>query len=114
MALSPLSCIVSSVLSRCRSTRKKSMSELLTERQLTIVMHLCNGLSQEDVDKIMYFSLATAARHLGASRRRVGAKSNIHLSSIVTASGQLYWKPDGRSTSPAQQPELVESELLPD
>lgn len=69
----------------------------LTERQLAIVMHLCNGLGLEEISATMFLSLSTVKRHVDAAKRKTGAKTTVHLASIVIASGQLYWTPDGRS-----------------
>lgn len=75
----------------------------LTDRQLEIVKHLCNGMSLEEISGEMYLSLTTVKNHVAAAKRLTGAKTNVHLASIVIASGKLYWTPTGRSTENAGQ-----------
>lgn len=75
----------------------------LTERQLEIVQHLCNGLSIEEAANAMFISRATAQAHLKAAKKAAGAVTTTHLASIVIASGKLYWTPEGRSLTPERE-----------
>lgn len=72
---------------------------MLTDRQLEIVMHLCNGLSQDDIAMTMHLSVSSVNQSIASARRAAKAKTTVHLASIVIASGRLYWTDDGeRST----------------
>jgi DNA-binding CsgD family transcriptional regulator len=68
---------------------------MLTNRQLQIVMHLCNGLSQEEIAATMHLSLSSVNQTIASARRAAKAKTTVHLASIVIASGRLYWTDDG-------------------
>jgi DNA-binding CsgD family transcriptional regulator len=65
---------------------------VLSERQLTIMMHLCNGLSQEEISEQMYLSVSGIQQQIARMRRKLGARNNVHLASIVIASGLLYYE----------------------
>jgi DNA-binding CsgD family transcriptional regulator len=68
---------------------------LLTDRQLEIICHLCNGLSQEEIANTMNLSVSAINNHVIRARTRVGAKTTVHLASIAIAQGNLYWTDDG-------------------
>jgi len=67
----------------------------LTDRQLEIVMHLCNGLTLEEIAAKMNYSLTNAKLHLKLAKEKTGARSTAHLVSIVIASGVLVYNDDG-------------------
>lgn len=66
----------------------------LTDRQLQIIMHLCNGASQEEIASQLYLSVSGINQQVAAARRAMGARNNVHLASMVIASGLLYYLPD--------------------
>jgi DNA-binding CsgD family transcriptional regulator len=70
------------------------VSERLNEAQLTIVMHLCNGMTIEETAWKMSYSPTNVKRHIARAKRMTGARSTIHLVSIVIASGDLVWSDD--------------------
>lgn len=78
---------------------------MLTDRQLEIVMHLCNGLSQDDIATTMHLSVSSVNQSIASARRTAKAKTTVHLASIVIASGRLYWTDDGERST--QSPSLV-------
>lgn len=67
----------------------------LTDLQLEIVCHLCNGLTQAEIAEKMNYSITNVQLHLTRARRKTGARSVAHLVSIVIASGVLVYTPDG-------------------
>ena len=66
----------------------------LTDLQLEIVCHLANGLTQEEISKKTFRSLANVQLHLTRAKQKTGARSVPHLVSIVIASGALVWTND--------------------
>jgi len=68
----------------------------LSDRQLQIIMHLCNGASQEEIAAQLYLSISGINQQVAAARRAMGARNNVHLASMVIASGLLYYLPDDR------------------
>jgi DNA-binding CsgD family transcriptional regulator len=69
----------------------------LSERQLQIIMHLCNGASQEEIADMLFLSVSGINQQVAAARRTMRARNNIHLASMVIASGMLYYSPDDRN-----------------
>ena len=61
----------------------------LTEMQLTLVKHLCNGLTLHEMATEMHCSHANVAKHLGIARKKLNARTLPQLVSVVIASGQL-------------------------
>lgn len=68
----------------------------LSDRQLQIIMHLCNGLTQEEIAAHMYLSISGINQQVMSARRALGARNNVHLASMAIASGILYYLPDDR------------------
>jgi DNA-binding CsgD family transcriptional regulator len=77
----------------------------LTERQLTAVMHLANGLRYEEISTRMDISASSVEKIITSAKKKVGANSISHLVSIVIAGGLLYYEPGNqeRSLSPQSQ-----------
>lgn len=75
-----------------------SSQPILNDRQLTIMMHLCNGLSQEEISERMYLSVSGIQQQIARMRKLLGARNNVHLASLVIASGVLYYE-DGNQTA---------------
>lgn len=71
---------------------------MLTDKQLEVVMHLCNGLTLDEIAKEMHYSLSNVKTHLRAAKSNADAKSTAHLVAIVISRGSLFWTPDGLST----------------
>jgi DNA-binding CsgD family transcriptional regulator len=71
-------------------------SDKLTDRQLQIIMHLCNGWSQEEIALQLYLSVSGVNKLVATARRAMGARNNVHLVSMVIASGLLFYLPDDR------------------
>lgn len=71
---------------------------MLNERQLEVVMHLCNGLKTHEIAVVMHLSESSVNQTIAAAKRNCGARTQAHLASIVIASGCLYWKDDERTT----------------
>ena len=69
----------------------------LTDRQLTIVMHLANGHTFQEIADEMYLSVSSVKQQANTARKRCEAKTLAHLVSIVISTGTLYWTPEGRS-----------------
>jgi DNA-binding CsgD family transcriptional regulator len=67
----------------------------LTDLQLEIICHLCNGLTQEEIAKKTFRSITNVQLHLTRAKNKTGARSVPHLVSIVIASGALVYTPDG-------------------
>jgi len=67
----------------------------LTATQLTIVMHLCNGLLRHDIAIELHCSDTNVAKHLGIARRKLGARTLPQLVSIVIAEGRLEMNESG-------------------
>lgn len=67
----------------------------LTDLQLEIVCHLCNGLAQEEIAVKVHRSLTNVQLHLTRAKQRTGARSVAHLVSIVIASGALVYTDEG-------------------
>lgn len=69
-------------------------------------MHLANGLRPADIAKLMFRSTSEINQRIIASRKRLGAKTNAHLVSLVIATGDLYWTDDNdRAISPLKHEE---------
>jgi DNA-binding CsgD family transcriptional regulator len=68
----------------------------LTDRQLQIIMHLCNGLRLEEISTQMYLSVSGINQQITSARRTMKARTNVHLASMAIASGLLYYLPDDR------------------
>jgi DNA-binding CsgD family transcriptional regulator len=67
----------------------------LNDTQLQIVMHLCNGKTLEEISVEMHYSLTNIKRYLTDAKRRTNARSNVHLASLVIASGVLFYTDQG-------------------
>lgn len=70
-------------------------NEVLTYRQLEIACLLANGRTAEEAAQDLFLSISTVRASLSAARKKVNAKTNAHLVSILIASGDLYWTEDG-------------------
>jgi DNA-binding CsgD family transcriptional regulator len=71
------------------------MADNLSDTQLEIVMHLCNGKTRDEVADAMNYSPAAIDKFLRSAKSKVGAKTTIHLASIAIASGNLVYTHDG-------------------
>jgi len=66
----------------------------LTYRQLEVVCHLANGFTAQETADALYLSISTVKQTLTAARKKIGAKTTVHLVSIVIAQGDLEWTDD--------------------
>lgn len=82
-----------------KANGKKALG-VLTERQLEIVMHLCNGLTIKEASEKMNYSEGNINRVLATARRSVGAKTTFHLIGIVMARDMLVYTPDENDGMP--------------
>lgn len=74
-------------------------SSNLSHLQLQITMHLANGLTFDEIARMVDRSTSNVKQHANNARRRTGAKTLPQLVSIVIANGQLTWADDHRTTA---------------
>jgi hypothetical protein len=72
-------------------------------------MHLCNGMTLEEVAAEMFLSLSAVKRHLAAAKDNAEAKTTVHLASKVIAGELLFHTPDGMSMNQTVQAEADSS-----
>jgi DNA-binding CsgD family transcriptional regulator len=68
----------------------------LTLTQLTIVMHLANGLTLREIAREMSCSRTSVCNHLGTARKKLDARTLPQLVSVVIATGQLEMGESGK------------------
>ena len=84
----------------------------LTQLQLTVVMHISNGMTLSEIAKKLDLSMSYIQRNADTAREKTNARSLPQLVSIVIASGKLEWKGDKRVIR-SQDPQGQGSALLP-
>lgn len=66
---------------------------MLTDKQLEVVMHLCNGLTIAEIASEMNYSESSIKKHIKLAKQKIGARSNVHLAAIIISKGQIYYAP---------------------
>jgi DNA-binding NarL/FixJ family response regulator len=62
---------------------------LLTDRQREVAELVAQGLSNEEIARRLFLSLATVKSHLTASMRRLGVRSRTQLAILVNRDHSL-------------------------
>ena len=90
----------------------RSRTTDLTPLQLTVVMHIANGVTLNEIAKKLDLSMSYIQRNADTAREKTNARSLPQLVSIVIASGKLEWKGNKRVVR-SQGPQDQDSALLP-
>jgi DNA-binding NarL/FixJ family response regulator len=69
---------------RKESTPGLRALDRLTDRQREVTELVAQGLSNEEIARRLFLSLATVKSHLTASMRRLGVRSRTELAILVT------------------------------
>lgn len=69
-----------------------SVKSRISPIQLTIVMHIANGMTLEEIAKTMNYSVSNVSHHIKMARTRMHANNLPHLVSLTIASGDLVWE----------------------
>jgi DNA-binding NarL/FixJ family response regulator len=86
----------------------------LTGRQREVAELVAQGLSNEEIARRLFLSLATVKSHLTASMRRLGIRSRTDLASLVIRDLTHLWpaqRPDDGGQVPARQQAAVDPPL---
>ena len=75
----------------------RSRTTDLTPLQLTVVMHIANGMTLKEIANKLDLSMTYIQRNADTAREKKNARSLPQLVSIVIASGKLEWKGDKRA-----------------
>lgn len=86
----------------------------LTDQQIEIVMHLCNGLTMEEVAVEMNYSIGSISRVLKTAKKNAGAKTTTHLIAMVILSGKLYYSPAGEDKAVAPMGDVLQASHPPE
>jgi FixJ family two-component response regulator len=77
----------------------RSRTTELSQLQLTVVMHIANGMTLREIASDLNLSMTYIQRNADTARDKVGARTLPQLVSMLIASGKLDWVSGRREVS---------------